>query len=82
MKKPKPEVVERYDYHTCCEYVASKLGHPIDHSFWFFLCDVTDLHNGSMIYMPLPEDTEDTEIKAILKLFFEEFGDTQFWVEW
>ena len=45
--------------------------------FWYFMCDHNEVHNGSYIYVPHPDDFPDAKPwqKQICKWFHDEFAD-------
>jgi hypothetical protein len=51
-------------------------------SYWHFLTDLNEIHNGCFIYLP-DEDQGEPWQQEITKAFNEEFGDEeQYWVCW
>lgn len=96
MKKPSPKTKKYYDYHEVIDYIEKKYNIKVDGytpkvppsgekdtylSFWHWICDTHEVHNGSDIYLDMKWTIEhDSEswapswVKEILQMIMDEFG--------
>jgi hypothetical protein len=105
MKKPNEKTRQYYDYHECQDYLQKKYGYDernyADHKFtgkpddapyqdfWHFVIEMTNLNNGTFIYMNNDwlESAKEPWQKEIIEHYLSEFGkgknrEVQFFVAW
>ena len=90
MEKPTPSV-HLYYYLECKDYIKEKylLSEDQMYSFWDFIVENREIHNGSMGYGIDPEDDyefdgrkDGEEMKQIAQYFWNEFDEGPYYFWW